>query len=331
MIARLRANAGFLVLAVFFFLSAWVIDGWDFFTENKSSVSYKFKKALEYRDAQLNDILKEADVHFDTYAYGAFVDTYAKQFDELYDNKQCGLFIFRNDSLIYWTDNSIPVEDNLYYSDYKNRIVKLKSGWYQSVFRQRDNITFVALGLIKHSFPYQNTYLSNSFQKSFDIPNTVEINLLPPDARVTAVEQQKTYNYELIYPEQFEPAQTLRHISIAFYCVFILLFLFFFERLCRQTKSKRHTAIYALGLIALVVLVRYIGFTLSFPGNLYSLELFSPLLYAESDILPSLGDLLLTALTAFYCVYIFSRYITLTRFKEKIPTLAAFCNFSSHI
>jgi hypothetical protein len=60
LIARLRANFGFLVLAVFFFLSAWVIDGWDFFTENKSSVSYKFKKALEYKDLFLaiNDFIQ---------------------------------------------------------------------------------------------------------------------------------------------------------------------------------------------------------------------------------------------------------------------------------
>ena len=319
LIARLRANAGFLVLAVFFFLSAWVIDGWDFFTENKTSVSYKFKKALEYRDAQLNDIIKEADVHFDTYTYGSFVETYDQQFDNLYDDKQCGLFIFRNDSLVYWTDNSIPVEDNLYYSDYKNRIVKLKSGWYQSVYRQRDNITFVVLGLIKHSFPYQNTYLSNSFQRSFDIPDEVEINLPLPDARVPAVQQQQAYNYELVYPDEFKPAQTLRHISISFYCVSIILFLLFFERACRQTRRKRNAAIYAFGLMVLVVLLRYIGFITKFPDNLYNLELFSPLLYAESETLPSLGDLLLTALTAFYVVYLFSRYVTLTRFKEKIP------------
>lgn len=324
MIARLRANSGFLVLAAFFFLSAWVIDGWDFFTENKSSVSYKFKKALEYRDLQLNDILKDADVHFDTYTYPAFVNTYGDKFDNLYDKKQCGLFIFRNDSLIYWTDNSIPVEDNLYYSDYKNKIVKLKSGWYQSVYRQRDNITFLVLGLIKHNFPYQNNYLNNSFQKSFDIPDEVEINLVKPKPNATAAQLMVTDNYELVYPDEFKPAQTLRHISIAFYCVALLLFLMFFERSCRQVRKKKGAGFYAIGLMVMVIAIRYVGFTLQFPDNLYSLELFSPLLYAESETLPSLGDLLLTSLTAIYVIYLFSRYITLTRFKEQIPNWLRF-------
>lgn len=318
MIARLRANAGFLVLAIFFFLAAWVIDGWDFFTENKSSVSYKFKKAIEHRDNQLQDILKDADIHFDTYTYKAFVDAYGDKFDNLYDKRQCGLFIFRNDSLVYWTDNSIPVEDNLYYSDYKNKIVNLKSGWYQSAYRERGPITFLVLGLIKHNFPYQNNYLSNSFQQSFDIPDEVEISLLPPSVS-PAGQISKGDSYELIYPDEFKPAQTLRYISIAFYCLAIVLVLMFFERSYRQVRKNPFAILYAIGLMALVLLLRYIGFSARFPDNLYNLELFSPLLYAESETLPSLGDLLLTTLTVFYVVYLFSRYISLTRFKERLP------------
>lgn len=325
LIAKFRANFPYLLLALFLFMAAWVIDGWDFFTEDKSSVEYKFKKGLEHRDKVLADVLAEADIQIDTLNYKGFSNVYKNKFNHLYEKKQVGLFVYHNDSLIYWSDNVIPADNQLYYSGYKNKIVKLKSGWYQSLYRQRGNVTFWVLGLVKHNFPYQNKYLTNSFQSSFDLPDevTIQTNDVPlPQNWQDGVMYD---NYKVVHPDKYKASQTLRYIAIGLYVIGLLLVLIFFERSFSTLHRTRFSSIYAWAYMLAIVVARYLSFEAQFPSNLYSLELFSPLLYAQSSALPSLGDLLINALTLFYLIYFFSRYIPLTRYKDRIPGWLRIC------
>ena len=71
---------------------------------------------------------------------------------------------YSGDSLLYWTDNSIPVENYSIDKQLYNNFEKLKNGWY--VIRQNNinNYKLFGLILIKKEYTYQNEFIKGALQ-----------------------------------------------------------------------------------------------------------------------------------------------------------------------
>jgi hypothetical protein len=71
-----------------------------------------------------------------------------------------------------------------------------------------------------------------------------------------------------------------------------------------------------------VIILRGFQFYFRFPGSLYALDLFSPLHFASSEILPSLGDLLINALLVLQVVYFYFKYPPLREINPSAKSTA---------
>lgn len=306
------------------FAIAWFTNNSSVFTPSKSSVEASFKLALNHRDEELKKVLETALLDSSTVNYQNLALAYKLKFNKLYENQQIGVFVFDNDSLVYWTTNTIPVDNNLFYSGFRNRVVELKNGWYQSAYIQKDNVTYWALGLVKYNLPYENNYLENTFQASFTIPENLQIKIAPPIDTKLDSPTDVYENYVLVYPDTLMPQEWVKNLTILLCCLGLFFVFWFVDRLYSSLHKTTLGIFWGLCIISLLVGARYIMFSKKFPNLFYDTKLFSPGLYAESEYLPSLGDLLLNTLLASFIIYLFNRYIHINKNRERLSQLVRY-------
>ena len=82
---------------------------------------------------------------------------------------------YRNNNLIYWSDNSItlyPFNENLI--DGK-RFEFISNGYYVIKSYITDSIRSYALILVKTQYPYENDFLISRFQPDLKLPKSTEL------------------------------------------------------------------------------------------------------------------------------------------------------------
>lgn len=87
------------------------------------------------------------------------------------------LHVYRNDSLLYWNTNQLPIirfADIHFPSD---GIIHLQNGWYFTKIIEEENYTLCASFIIKHDYSYENKDLINEFAHPLKIPFEASISL----------------------------------------------------------------------------------------------------------------------------------------------------------
>lgn len=204
------------------------------------------------------------------------------------------LQFYLKDSLAFWTDNSV---NELTRSElgYRHSVMKLRNGWYDIITVHTDSVEIALLILIKYSFSFENEFLSNSFQQEFNVPDNIGISKSSGGKIVHSISGFKLFYLDF---RNFQPC----YDSYAFILLFLLLcgFISFAIALYFSYSSfpwlKGKPGLFILCFSADLLIIRLIQAWFRFPSQLYSTELFSPLLYSSSFIFPSAGDYLVNSL-----------------------------------
>lgn len=236
------------------------------------------------------DSLSGSDSLMETGLPGVLIEEYRR--DEL------AFFMFRNDSLKFWTDNSIPlVEEEM--PGGESGVVRLKNGWYYFKCLQEDTESYYVFSLIKYGFRYQNKFLVNRFQGALSIPEEVFFISDKPEEGYPVLSIDGQYAFSLNLRRETGLSET-NHAFIAASRLLaiagMIMLLFFIFRYFSRLFDQNRKSLAIVGFTATMVLLRIISFKAGIPSVFYGGRLFSPAMYAASDMLPSLGDLLLNSL-----------------------------------
>ena len=166
-----------LALATFAFVAAYFLTLSSTKNENLFE-NAAFNKTLHQKEelinAELDTIIKRS--------YGkSFANIFRASplaYNTLYHDKGLALLIYEGDTLKFWSDNSVSVENYMEEVCLDERMVKLKNGWFE-VIRKTDlsGRTYIGIILIKHEYSYQNKYLVNTFEKDFNVSPDTEIEI----------------------------------------------------------------------------------------------------------------------------------------------------------
>lgn len=208
------------------------------------------------------------------------------------------IFLYENDTLKYWSDNKVQIDDNYNYDFTTNKILLLKNGWYYVKKTESGKIKVLYMVLIKTEYGYENDYLSNAVFSKDNSIGKAEIS--------TIKRRQNIYNKngEFLFSVRYQKSNTPDDKdSIVVFVLFIIGFIFFIAFLYylqMQFISGRKNKNFAIaGFIAGVIIVRLVIFYLKIPEQLFASKIFSPFYYANSEFLPSFGDLLLNVIILF--------------------------------
>ncbi len=296
-------------LAVILILASALAFHFQDVTADSEAFVQDFEDALQQQEA-----LARKTLHTFIADYGAGEEairknaSHIRKLNSLFADEGLLLAVFEDGEPVFWSHNHIPLQDHP--PDAEAGVSDLQNGWYYHYKQEEGNKTHVVYYLVKQDYKYQNQFLVNRFHEA--LPQVSDKFFLSdrPDEGYSIHGDEGTYLFSLVLRSEAVLEATCGWLSVLSRLLAIagtLTFLFFTFRYFSGLfqAGKRLTGL--AGFVATVVAVRVISFLLEVPRVLYDTTLFSPELYATSDILPSLGDLLVNVgLVAVIGYYLFS-------------------------
>lgn len=207
------------------------------------------------------------------------------------------VFMFQGDSLIFWTDNTIPLSIGFCKQKQLTEpaILRLKNGWYLIQGKKYGNYCMFVLSLIKHAYPFENEYLKNKFAGYFGLPDKIDIRLDKSGKPVYFSDGK--YALSLSIPQKnirnYGSGTWYLLLFMLGFLFIILSILYFYDKIAAFFQWKY---LLITGIFVDVLFLRGLQFYFKFPSFLYQTELFGPSYFSSSWFLPSLGDVLVNSL-----------------------------------
>ncbi len=298
-------------MAALLFLAAYFL--YHPFVGKASPTISDFEQILHQKEHRLNDEMSALAKRAETENYLQLFNKKPGYYNTLLEQEGLALLIYENDTLKFWSDNSIAVENWMKEVCLDTKMVKLHNGWFE-VMKPNSNSsttkTIVGLVLIKNEYPYQNKYLVNEFQKDFAVPSETKLIVNTVDKRIANVSKQvNNYNHDYLFSLEYNSANNSIALHSYFALIFNLLgFLFvilFLRKLFLSLQSRLGNNSALVLFVFTVLLLRYFSIKFSLPGIFYDFELFSPKVYADAGSvwLTSLGDLFINTVLLFFLTY----------------------------
>ena len=257
----------------------------------------KFEKKFQEKEEKLHELIKDLSLSIDSSQSEKQLFEKAKHISK---KNNIDVFIYQNDSLVVWTNHHIPVPTTQPQKELSKEVNHLKNGWYYFTHNSHQNFKVYGSFLIKNTYEFQNEDLKNTFAKDFN--HIVNGDVLPPNATRYNVKNEEGEAVFSIQPSQtYQPNEWLE--AIVFGC-FLLGFFIWLQLLVTSTqvfliKKPFLLIVFPLGLIVL----RYLSIKLNWLSFFNDFKLFSPQLFASSDLVPSLGDLIINVSIFYFLVH----------------------------
>ncbi len=235
----------------------------------------------------------------------AFIAEHSSEYFRFAGSKGISFAVYENDTLKFWSDNSVYIESYFSSSNFNQRILKTPNSWLVVRVKEYGIRTIVGLIKVKSSYVFENAFLKNRFQKGFG----KILNAGIVDERIEGQEvfgKDGTFLFSLSNQGN-NSVNYLPIVSAVFYLAalvfFLLLVLKWFRWLTLKTHVNRNVLL--LFTAGLLVLLRFLMLKYKFPELLSTLPLFEPYLYAKSFWFPNLGDFFLNTFLLLFISFLF--------------------------
>lgn len=298
----LKSRWLFIVMIVFLALSVWLESksGKRFY--NHADIA-EFQNTLQTKQLQTDSLISRVLSDAAGLKENEFVALFSHKYSEL-GNDGLEIFVYRRDSLIFWSDNNIPVP--FLKSNFPMRdLVRIANSFFIKREKVRNDLVVIGLILIKKEYPYENRFLKNSFQEDFKMAQEVKIQ-----AKKSGTSQNEVYNssgnflFSLDYDEAPKLFPLEKQLSVLMYLFVFILFLFFLMQFIGNAHEKHKKTLFLLSVVLLFGVYYFTNY-FRFPDIIFDLELFSPGKFARSEWFPSMGNLLLLTVISFFTIFNF--------------------------
>ncbi|MBI9055661.1 MAG: GHKL domain-containing protein [Bacteroidales bacterium] len=273
-------------------------------TENYYHRFEKAQRVLNRKIKKVDKILEDIEFKLDSIELGDLMTDQGFLKEDIYKNEGIVILGFSSDSLVYWSDNSIPVENYFIDNELYSSVAKLKNGWF--VIRQNyiDDYELFALILLKNEYSYQNEFVKSDFFPEYEIDVRANVELYE-DVGFNVNDLNNNYLFSFVLDSNTNSG-SIKSVIVSFLYLLTLIFLFIGVRVFFKNYSGRFSKGLLLIILGFVlILIRYLMLKYHLPNVFRQLDLFQPHHFAISFIVPSLGDLLIHTTFAFYFFYIF--------------------------
>jgi len=217
----------------------------------------------------------------------------------LESRQELSLFILRNDSLIYWSDNTVSIPDHTAMKSQATVFGYIGNGWYLIRQTEGAGYTFLALVRVQQEYAFENHYLKSRFSPAFGIPDHAVIQLEKSQHTVNNISGD--FLFGLQFPDlPVFSGKNMVILALLYFIAYVFFLSFIYHVYNRLGSIFRSRSLLTLFFLIDLLLIRGIIFIFQYPQQLYSSALFSPAFFASSWLAPSLGDLLLHAITLLY-------------------------------
>lgn len=199
------------------------------------------------------------------------------------------IHIFKNDSLIIWTDNSINSKKYLPILTDGFDYISTNNGAYLVSFKSSGTYKVAVFYQIKTNYIYQNQYIQNHFNQELNFLGSALFSPSPIKDFIDLLDLKGHYlcSIQIFGAPKITPFWLKLAILIT-----VLIGIFMFHNFSKWLVSRN----FVLGSIVFIVLTqlgRWLFLKYKIPVFVYGLKLFTADIYASSRYNPSLGDFMI--------------------------------------
>lgn len=212
------------------------------------------------------------------------------------------VFIYRSDSLLFWTDNDIPVSRSFddFRKQYPLNFGKIGNCWSEIIIHEHPPYQYIGLISVAREYPFENDYLQNRPVATWPFPGKTVLKTTRSEG-ISIVSDRGHFLFSAQIPEEKEITESLAAVLLGIYLAGFILFMVALYRFFRQIAFLVQFRI--LMVVAVLVVMTVIRLLIQYfriPGILYDSLLFSPVLYSSSFLIPSLGDLIINCILGLF-------------------------------
>ncbi len=317
----------FLILAVILIATAIFIEKKSLQPTNELVDVEKFSHTLFEKEKKIDTLLNSMYGRIKPYAKKSNINLFEQLIDINFNSlKQDGfvLLIYLNDSLKFWSDNTIEVDQLFSKAELNNTVLNLNNAWFYVRSKHDKNLEIVGLVKLRNDFSYQNEYLENTFQKDFELPPSIEVSVIPLSYSYDIYNKEDTYLFSLVPTNTISKSEDWEYLAILYFLGIAFLFLFLNSWLRQVTIQQSGSVAIIVFILAFLVFTRYLMLEFKYPLQIYSLPFFEPGYFAVSYLFPSLGDFLINS----FLILLYTRSLfylfrpgKLIRYFKKKPKL----------
>lgn len=257
------------------------------YSENFDSSVASFKSSFLELENELDDILRYKG---DEIKHDGVRD----QWEAVEKKSDINVHIYRNDSLIFWNTNQLPIirfADIHYPSE---GILHLQNGWYYAKILEVGDYQICGSFLIKQDYSYKNDDLINNFSPRLSLPFTAAVSL-DQDADYPVFSKDGWFVFSIL-PNDYQSADRLESIALLLLLLgAIILWLYWFSVFQIGVKKKWRWLI-PVG----VIFLRVASLQWSWFGFMHGTIAFDPSLYGTNQWLPNFFEYLVNIAVLIY-------------------------------
>lgn len=249
---------------------------------------------------------------------------YNSNFSDLYKNEGIALYVYNNDSLVFWSDNQPAVDlytyakaSNSYYfaresvtgdsiasdtSSLNVQLIKIRNGWYECI-EQSDSInskcTLAALIIIKPEYDFENSYINNNFSSWIGLPANTKLKTDFNYANPAIKSEFGKTLFEIQRSDGLYKSSTINIYAIIFTVISGFLFLLFLFCFLRKRIHNKITLLVVFTVICFLIRTLMIYF--KYPAIFYNSILYDANTFANASsfYFSYMGDVLFNSVLIF--------------------------------
>ena len=301
-IETLSRGRWFFLFIIVFLLISVVLEKKTGSRHYTNEDSERFQKELNRKETLTLDLMRNVLVYFSS-GKNQFIEEYTVKYKDLNAKEGIGIFLYKNDSLLFWSDNNylIPV----HFSDLPNgSFIRLTNSYFVKKEVTSENIRVIGLILVKKEYPIENRFIVNGFQNDFKLSKNVHVSadsLNTGSHPVMDIKGKYLFSLDYMMARKWNEAE--RTVCIVLYFIVLALFLLFLRISFKNILKKFQHLIFYLAL--LMAIIYFILHHFKIPNIIFNLNLFSPVKYGRSSMLPSLGDFFIFSVFILFVIYVF--------------------------
>ncbi len=211
-------------------------------------------------------------------------------------NQHFILSVFRNDTLIGWSDQLINagklvggLKDGFFY-------INTNNGAYWVSSLSKGNFKIAVFYQLKTNYKFQNQYIQNHFNEELNFIGSALFSPSPIQDFVDLKDRKGNY----ICSIQLFGSPKTTPWWLKFLIILTTLLVAWYFHLLSLQFIHQHFGLGTLFFIGLTQTARWLFLNYKIPVFVYAHQLFSPEIYGSSTFNPSLGDFLIAALSLFW-------------------------------
>lgn len=282
---RLIRNNAWLFVAVVSFIVSWGLYS-VFYISNIESETERFQKSILELEQNLN---------VDHQSFLKVVDetVVSEIWEKNTERVPIKHYIVQKDSFIYWSDNTVDF-NGFIAEERETGFYQMNNGFYFIKSTKLGDYLVLSSLMVKSKYAYENEHLKNRLVNDLYLPNDVYVNIESNDG-APIYDSSGRVIFHLLHTGDKNISEHQELLIFLFYVIGIVALAIGYGFLLNYLSVSKWIEL----ALFFGVLLTFRGMSLlyNWTSSFDSFRLFDPNLYASSELLPNLGELILN--TAF--------------------------------